>query len=196
MSRKTVFDSMIAEPLDAVLGQTLLSVDYWILDCDKAGFSAEQPNATGVMAVRLCFEETHLRVAPGREETLRADGIYHHIQLHLDGECGDGGDVWTEKFAEAANIQAALWQRAVGKRLTHVEALGFYDSPQAIRFSFSAAAIVVATGYSGNPLLVGDGDEILVFAGQEWPDRSNTHEQAWERLWSASATVSREVLVN
>lgn len=188
MSRKAMFDSVIAEPLNAVLGQTLLSLDYWILDCDKADFSEEEPNATGVMATRLHFEASELQVVWGFKELLRGNGIYYHVQLSLADEQGQEENTWVENFVQVTDVHA-IWERALGRRLVGVEVLGFWDSPQAVRFSFSDIAVVVAVGYSGDPLLVGDGDELLVFGDQEWPDRSNTHDQPWERLWSASAIV-------
>ncbi len=192
MDRKAVFDGAIVEPLNSVLAQTLLSVDYWILDCDQADFSEEQPNASGVMAIRMRFETSELQVTWGFQKPLRADGVYYHVQLSLADE-GHEEAAWIEKFVRVANVEAS-WREAQGRRLTHVEVLGFWESPQAVRFSFSDTVIVVAAGYSGDPLLVGDGDEILVFGGQEWPERCNTHEQPWERLWSASAVVLGEAL--
>jgi len=193
INRKAVLDSAIAEPLDAALGQTLLSVDYWILDCDKADFSEEQPNTTGIMAIRLHFEALELQVTCGFKELLRADGVYYHIQLSVADE-GQEEAAWVERFVQVADVHA-LWEEALGRRLVGVEALGFWENPQAVRFSFSDMAIIVATGYSGSSLLIGDGDEILVFSNQEWPDRSNTHDQAWERLWSASAVIPSQALV-
>ena len=191
------FQRLVCGPLQMVLGQSLLTVNYWLLDYDKADFSLEQPNETGVLTVSLHFERATIEISPGWDKQLRSESIYHHIQVVHAGKTGGIEAAHRENLSETADVHAAPWQEALGKRLTGVEIAGFQGTPQAIRLSFSGTEAVVATGYAGSGLLIGDGDELLVFSGQEWHDQNqnSVHKQAWERLWAASAAAYEEMLV-
>ena len=191
------FQRLISGPLQTVLGQSLLAVNYWLLDYDKADFSLEQPNETGVLTVCLHFERAAIEISPGWDNQLRSEGIYHHVQVVQAAKAGSLEAAHRENLSETADVHAASWQEALGKRLTGVEIAGFQGTPQAVRLSFSVAEVVVATGYAGSDLLIGDGDELLIFSGQEWhnQNQNSVHKQAWERLWAASAAAYEEMLV-
>lgn len=195
MNEKATFKNRVAEPLEAVVGKALLAVNYWILDFEKADFLEEQPNASGISVVSLHFGVSNIELAPGWEKPLRANGIHHHIQaFHADGP-GSVESVSAKHLCKVAAVQVAPWNEVAGKLLTRVEVVGLGGSPQAVCFSFSKTALVVATGYSGSSLEVGDGDELLVFSGQDWHHQIRNHKQLWERLWMSSSATHDELLV-
>ena len=181
---------LVIEPLESVLGQTLFSVSYWLLNYGWGSIPVEQPNELGLLFVSLHFESTALEVSWGFEKSLRGDDLAYHIQVlpadltyRITAE--DAGN-----YCEAANVDALPWQEAIGKKLTGVEVIGLQGSPQALRLSFASTDIVIAIGYSGSDLLVGDGDDILVFSGREWQSRKSSYGLEWESLWMASAASS------
>lgn len=105
------------------------------------------------------------------------------------------GPAWTENFRCIPALSAAPWCEIVGEPLSDVEIIGFSDSPQAIRLLFPDTSLVMAVGYSGDDLLVGDGDDVFVFSAQEWQEQIRRGDHVWTRLWLASATSRTEVLV-
>ncbi|MGI4790115.1 MAG: hypothetical protein ACRYFS_14835 [Janthinobacterium lividum] len=198
---EAAFESQIAGPLQSVLGKTLLAVTYQIIASDRNEFSVEQPNDTGVLIVILCFDQTMIEITPGWDKQLRSDGIYHHIQVVTTGKQGSKAAYNSDKLWEIAPIHASPWQQALGKRLIGVEVTGLQGTPQAIRLSFSDLDIVIAVGYAGSDptlsdLVIGDGDEILIFSEQDWNSHANTHKQVWETLWMISATRRSKLMGN
>jgi len=67
-----------------------------------------------------------------------------------------------------------------------VEIIGFSDTPQAIRLLFPHTSLVVVVGYPGDYLVLGDGDQLLVFSDADWEQLK--HKDYWKRLWLASTT--------
>ena len=179
------FESRIAGPLESVLGERLLAVSYWILGYDADLFAVEQPNASGILLVGLRFESFTLEVSWGFEKSLRGDLAYH-VQVLPAGQTLSFEAVSAGNFCEIKDIDAAPWDNAVGKRLTGAEVIGLQGSPQAVRFSFSGTDVVIAIGYAGDDLLVGDGDDVLVFSGREWKSQKSSYGLEWESLWITS----------
>lgn len=189
MISEPLFDTWIAEPLALVLGEPLLAVNYWVLECDCPTFEADAPNASGIAKIDLDFQTTTLEVTWGWEKRLRNGGTAYHLQvspLNCRSKEAVNGQVWNASgLCRITGTQAQTWAEAIGNPLTHIEVYGLGDSPQAIRFSFIKSDIVVATGYGGEDLMIGDGDDLLLFQDSEWQDRSGR--EAWPTLWTATA---------
>jgi len=181
------FEKRISGPLEVVLGQSLLAVSYGILDYDRDKFSAEQPNNFGVLSVRLYFEKLTIELSWGFDQSLRGGDLYYHIQVITAAEPNRIGAMTNGHYFEFTNVCSAPWQEVIGTRLTAVEVLGIQGSPQAVHLSFGNAEVVVAVGYGGEEMLVGDGDDVLVFSEQEWQHKQSIHGGAWETLWTALA---------
>ena len=184
---KAAFESKIAGPLESVLGEMLLAVSYSILGYDADLFTVEQPNASGILLVGLRFENFTLEISWGFERSLRGRDLAYHVQILPAGQTISVRAVTDSHFCEIKDIDAAPWENAVGKRLTGAEVVGLQGSPQAIQLSFSGTDVVIAIGYAGDDLLVGDGDDILVFSKWEWERQKSIHGLEWESIWTASA---------
>lgn len=190
-----IFQSRLVEPFAPLLGEPLRDVEYWVLEMDADDFRAEQPNLFGVQIVRLRFGAVSLAVTWGGEKSLRSEGIYHHIQA-LEAATEDVlGPAWAENLRCIPALSTAHWREVISEPLSGVEVIGFSDSPQAIRLLFPHTSLVVAVGYSGDDLLVGDGDDVFVFSAQEWQEQIRRGDHAWTRLWLSAATNRAEVLV-
>ena len=190
---EAVFENKVTGPLESVLGQSLLSVSYWVLGYDAGLFSVEQPNASGILVAGLHFEKSTLEVSWGWEKLLRGSDLSYHIQVLPAGQAHGAQAATDGNFCEIKGVDATLWKNAVGKRLTGVEVIGFQGSPQAVRFSFSGAEVVIAIGYAGDDLLVGDGDDLLLFSKQEWQHQRSSYGEEWEHLWANSATKQNKL---
>ena len=193
MDLEAAFESKIAGPLESVLGEPLLAVSYWILGYDQEGFSVEQPNASGILFAGLHFEKSTLEVSWGWEKLLRGSDLSYHIQVLPAGQTHGDEAVTDGNLCEIKDINAALWRNAVGKRLTDAEVIGLQGSPQAVRFSFSGTEVVIAIGYAGDDLLVGDGDDLLIFSKREWEHQESSYGREWEHLWTTSVTRQSEL---
>lgn len=195
MQNTAIFQSRLVEPFTSLLGESLRDVEYWVLETDAGGFRAEQPNLFGVQVIRLRFGAVSLAVTWGGEKSLRSEGIYYHIQA-LEADTEDVlGSAWAENLRCIPALTAGTWQEVISEPLSGVEIIGFSDSPQAIRLLFPHTSLVVAVGYSGDDLLVGDGDELFVFSDAQWREQIKHEDRHWSRLWLASATSRAEVLV-
>lgn len=195
MQNTAIFQSRLVEPFTSLLSEPLRDVEYWVLEVDADDFHAEQPNAFGVQVLRLRFGAASLAVTWGGERSLRSEGIYHHIQALGAGMEDVLGPAWAENLRCIPALSAAPWREVIGEALSGVEIIGFSDSPQAIRLLFPDTSLVVAVGYSGDDLLVGDGDEVFIFSAQEWREQIRQGHHDWTRLWLASATSRAGVLV-
>jgi len=195
MQNTAIFQSRLVEPFMPLLGEPLRDVEYWVLEADADHFHTEQPNAFGVQVLRLRFGAVSLAVTWGGEKSLRSEGIYYHIQA-LEAATEDVlGPAWTENLRCLPALSAAPWREVANEPLSGVEVIGFSDSPQAVRLLFPQTSLVVAVGYSGDDLLVGDGDDVFVFSAQEWQEQIRRGDHAWTRLWLASDASRAEVLV-
>lgn len=190
---EAVFENKVTGPLESVLGQSLLSVSYWVLGYDAGWFSVEQPNASGILVAGLHFEKSTLEVSWGWEKLLRGSDLSYHIQVLPAGQTRGAQATTDGNLCEIKGVDAAFWKNAVGKRLTGAEVLGLQGSPQAVRFSFSGTEVVIAIGYAGDDLLVGDGDDLLLFSKQEWQRQKSSYGGEWEHLWTTSATRQNEL---
>ena len=181
-----VFRNLIVEPLESVLGETLLSVSYGILNYDKSVFPVEQPNKNGVLFASLHFGNTTLEISWGFDKSLRGGDLAYHVQVLPAGETY-GAAMNDGSICEIAHVDAVPWRQIIGKKLTGVEVIGFQDSPQAVRLDFFGRDVVVAVGYGGSELWVGDGDDVLVFSGREWQSTKSVYGAEWQSLWQAQA---------
>ena len=181
------FQDLVVGALETVLGQTLRSVSYWILDSDQAEFSQEQPNNSGLLWVSLRFPQNAVAITFGWEKRLRGEDLAYHVQV-TSTETPDAAEAGAVGNArELAEVSTAPWGEAIGKRLNEVEVLGLQGSPQAVRLSFSGTDIVAAVGYAGKAdLIVGDGDEVLIFSEHGWHVQKSGYGLEWESLWSGT----------
>ena len=189
MTSDPFFDILIAQPLTTAMGEPLLAVNYWVLNCDCPTFETDSSNASGIAKIDLEFRTTTLEVTWGWEKRLRSGGAAYHLQISALKHQGDEGlvsQVWNSSgLCRVNGSQAEAWVGAVGTPLTGVEVYGLAATPQAVRFAFSKSGIVVATGYAGEELIIGDGDELLAFSDSEWQSRGGRN--LWSTLWTASS---------
>ena len=183
---ETAIRKLVIEPLESVLGQALFSVSYWLLNYGWDSILVEQPNELGLLFIRLHFENTALEVSWGFEKSLRGDDLAYHVQVLPADQAYRITAENAGNYCEVADVNALPWQEAIGRKLTGVEVIGLQRSPQALRLSFADTDVVIAIGYSGSDLLVGDGDDILVFSGQKWESQKSSYGLEWESLWRAS----------
>lgn len=181
------FRNLIAEPLLSVLGETLLSVSYGILNYDKSTFPVEHPNKHGILFVRLHFGNTTREISWGFDKLLRGSDLAYHVQVLPAGKTYEAAAMSGGSICEIAHVDAVPWRQTIGKKLTGVGVIGFQGSPQAIRLDFFGEDVVVAVGYGGSELLVGDGDDVLIFSGREWQSTESIYGAEWQSLWQAQA---------
>lgn len=176
-------------PITSVIGDTLVDVVYWTLQADHEGFQVDQPSATGLAAIRLRFGSGGLEITWGWENSLLPNGAAYHINV-TQAQRPELAGLWnTDTLSRVSATNAVPWHGVIGETLSSVAILGPGESPQAIRFAFASSAIVVAIGYSGDVLCLGDGDELLVFTEEEWAALTAEGPQPWHRLWSAAAPM-------
>lgn len=193
MTADPTFDRLIAGPLAAVVGETLLAVDYWVLACDEPTFQPANPNASGLMAVNLIFKMATVEVTWGWDKALRTGWQAYHVQatFHADHV---RGDTWSVQDAQGLSRFAAPdarpWESVVGLPLIGVEVYGPLNGPQAIGLSSPQGGVVLAVGESGENPVVGDNDEMLVFGTPQWRELRPAD---WSTLWSTSAVARQEL---
>lgn len=188
LTQQKTIESDVIGPLQMALGRPLLAVSYWLLSSDRELFSVGQLNALGVLFVSLHFDKFTLEISPGWEKSLRGSNLAYHIQAIPAGEPGSIKTLNATSLYEVKDAGTFLWQDALGTRLTCIEVIGLQDSPQAIRLVFPSAEVVIAIGYAGDELLVGDGDDLLIFSKREWQHQKSSYGGEWKSLWTTSAT--------
>ena len=188
MTADTLFRTLIEEPLEAITSKTLLHVSYWLLDFERPEFSVEAPNMSGLYAVSMVFTNRTLEIFPAWENQLRGVNAYH-IQTRLVSQGKASSELVTGKsLMEIRADESTLWSKALTETLACVEVYGIRSNPHLVRFVFPSAKVVVAVGYSGEKPLIGDGDEILVFADKQWHKTEKTLPESWTKLWECSGT--------
>lgn len=191
----------IVEPLTRVIDQSLQHVIYYVLQGDYPDFNVDAPNTSGgCQGVHLTFSEGEVEfdwdwqsaLIPRRDD-FDSPGIAYHLVARSTSERQGTVQVPTEEdyacllALDATN--AASWRALQGEPLQAVTvggaplADGRY-SPQAVQLSFPSAQVVVAIGMS-DPLNIGDGDEVLVFADTAWPLRLTDWHLPLVDIWSS-----------
>jgi hypothetical protein len=183
MECNPLIQQYVVQPLQAVLGGELLGVDYWILVHDLDEFRPEKPNASGIVAVSLSFSNATLRFSWGWQRGLRNVDTYHHIELlRHSPDCEDSELTGSEHLVRVTASNAPPWRDVLLQRLVAAETYGYGTSPQAVRLVFQPAAVVISTGYSGDAVCIGDGDELLVFDDENWRHQEKCLTEAWTRI--------------
>lgn len=186
-SSQVPLERLLIEPLSAQIGQHLTAVSYEILVADEAGFQVEDPNASGgCQSVLLNIGSGTLEVTWGFDHALRdaAIGTTYHIQAIPYGQS-------SSPAANLTRVTASLapqWKAFINCRLDGATVFGVGQSPQAIEFRFGVVAVVLAIGSTSlGTLVVGDGDEVLVFSGQEWLQQAShlVQVEGFARIWES-----------
>lgn len=190
MATKNSCENSVVEPLEAVLGETLLHVFYRILLLEKPYFSINEPNQIGPVAIRLVFERCALEIVP-LAERLSTQGNAFSIQPILLLENTVNNDTQEEEmFCWVSASSSIDWMDVIPQILHAVEVIGVETCPQAIHFTFSTHTVFIVVGYSGepnldNPVTLGDGHEILVFSKEQWERVKPTLPIHWVSLWKS-----------
>jgi hypothetical protein len=184
------FQQWIVEPLQNVIGQPLLSVLYYVLHVDYAGFDVDAPNASGgCQGVRLIFADGELELDWDWQSIFRAASddfvsppIVYHLVARSASERQATVRITTEDDWSAVRVVHATeglpWKDVSGEALLDATVWGILlpeerYSPQAVTLRFPSAQVVVALGMTAD-LSIGDGDEILVFTETEWTQQITT----------------------
>lgn len=189
------FQQYLIRPLQAVEGSVLTDVHYWLLKYDLDTFIPDKPNQTGIEVISLTFDTALLCIHWNSRGVLRGHDNYHHIELSNRPVGTD--DVFSPNCDHIREvlISAPPWHAVMAQPLVGAEIYGYVSSPQAIRLIFESAAIMISTGSAGpleRPLLLGDGDDLLVFDDASWRGHHLClPEKGWHRLLSFSATDER-----
>ena len=88
-----------------------------------------------------------------------------------------------EHLIKVSVDNAYLDSGSISTTLVGVEVYGTENSPQLISFLFPCSVLRLAVGYSGDVILLGDGDEILVFSDEQWKNQVNGLPENWALLW-------------
>lgn len=188
MTHSAEFDDRITKPLQAVLGKRLISVFFWIVSSDKAIFDPEKPNSTGLVAVRLCFDGSSVDTVSAWQEALKGEGNSHHIQFSHKEAWLDKGKKSIESICVSQNL---LWSKLVDQTLTDISVYGAASNPQAVVMQFGEPSVALTIGYAGDNLiedtgdemLIGDGDDVLVLSLTEWQHHvASKYRKDWESL--------------
>ena len=184
--------ALVLQPLEVALDKVLLSVGYWLMDFDKPAFNVETPNASGLCAISMVFGDDLLEILPGWDHRLRGATAYHIETRFVSGSRANHELARSARLAEAPADRDTLWRNAIGHALTGVEVYGIGAFPHLIRFIFASTKITVAIGYSGDPPLIGDGDEILVFSDDDWLRVQRTLPDEWTKIWEHGGSEGDE----
>jgi len=167
---------LVTARLQEAVGKPLLTVSYFVLWND---FDAEHPNESGgCELVVLDFDGVEIEVDWGSEDALLIPGVTHHIQTRDYKRRRDPAREWSDDDISGLNgivvSWKPVWRCFLGKPLEGFEVLGRSDgrafSPQAIRLQFPGGSMVIAIGrHDGDVVIVGDGDELLIFPAAQWP---------------------------
>ncbi len=195
---EAAFRDLVTLPLRQVVGWTLLSVIYCVLnyDAEEPGLSAVGGNDFGSQGVSLRFDgEVVVELDRGFWGVFRDDTVASYLMARSEPS-------WTARaqpasvprdpdgpvglrMADATAVEP--WLRHVGTLPVEVAVWGCAlddgrVSPQAAEFRFPGGSVVVASGYSADAEFVGEGDELLVFDERGWAGRR--HETCTGRLLS------------
>ncbi|MEO7714634.1 MAG: hypothetical protein ABIY70_00410 [Capsulimonas sp.] len=188
----SLFDQLITAPLQAVLGQTLRAVNYYVLASDGGNKYLPKKHGAG-QAVHLVFDQGEIEFDwDAKEIFLDTDGAEYHLIVSNRSVRAENSDA----LAKLISTDTAPWKDLIGKTLSSVEVLGERldkdrCSPKAAILRFDSSYIVVGIGTaSTHPKQsdsVGDGDEVLVFSEAEWtllPDQKYSGVQTLKQCWA------------
>ena len=182
------FHRQVVAPLECVIGRQLIDVYYWVLSVDAPTFNIDAPNQSGsVRVVVLQFDDAVLEVDLGVERELTNSDAFENIHLivRADAEVIDRTAAEQLGFGGWTYVQASTglhWSKTLHKKLEHVSVFGDNLRPVAISFEFQQATIMIAVGDGQwSPTVIGDGDDLLLFSGDEWKiaDRSISIKVIW-----------------
>ena len=157
----SALNSLIKEPLSVGIGEELTGVKYVILALDQDTFQLNSPNSSGLCGIILQFGRVELHLYPGRDRRLRATGKYFNIEARVR----DASDTatWDAELTTVMNAETSeLWSHLISQTASSVDVVASDLTPQVIVIRFGFSEVSIATGYSGEPIIVGDGDEILI----------------------------------
>ena len=185
-----LFTNMIAAPLEKVIGRSLISVVYYVLNGDFPDFDTSAVNKSGgCQGIHLTFDGGQVELdwdwqrvfRPSHEDFLSPPIAFHLVARPLSERQGTVSPFTVDDGNGLVAIDATPvmpWGQAFGEPLLSVTVWGVVlpenrYSPQAVGFAFPSGQAVVAIGMT-DPFSIGDGDEVLVFSGTEWTQRRGT----------------------
>jgi hypothetical protein len=179
-----LFTNMVTGPLEKVVGKSLISVVYYVLNTDLSGFDANTANTSGgCQGIHLTFEGGEVELDWGWQHAFRPSNednlsppIAYHLVARVESERRRAVRAHTaDDIVGLTAVDATTsipWDQANREPLLSVTVWGVAlpasrYSPQAVVFEFPCGQIVVSIGMT-TPLSIGDGDEVMVFSGHEW----------------------------
>ncbi len=184
MNINSFFQNLIINPLQTIMNSKLEYVRYLILKIDVQNFNIEKPNDNGMSAITLGLSDNILVIYIGWEKGL-LDANTYHIQTHLGSDIKVDDNLFdSERFTEISGSESGIWKGLINQKLIAVEVYGVKASPQILRLIFPENSVVIATGYSGDEILIGDGDDILILSTDEWQTIDKTLNTRWDLLWA------------
>lgn len=159
----------ILQSLIPLVGEQLVEVHYLVLKELAAEFDVDAPNAWGCQAVSLSFEKGEILVEWGRSSEPQEGNWRITFQLEMSAQIGT--HQIPDQLVSIKADQSHVWRGIVGYPVEAISVLGMEGSPQALKLSSANASAVIATGYandSESQLIIGGGDDLLIFSGREW----------------------------
>lgn len=180
----SIFKKFITDPLEAVIGRRLSSVDYWPMRCDEP-FELDRPNDWGMQAVLLRLDGARLFAWPGWAGAFREEGKYFGLELTSDERFGPDA---TENLVRVRADSAVLWAAAMGRALRSASVWGHGSFPHALFLGFGRLQVVLSTGTGDRERPdVGDGDDLLVMSRLEFQFTPTVPGPPMDRIWHISA---------
>jgi hypothetical protein len=188
---------LIRDPLERAVGSPLCGVFYFVMESDLHGFSVENPNGSGgCQAVYLSFGGEAIELDWDHTERAFRDQVVAYYLQPTVLPRRDSPPVGGVMHCEGASLTwldasaAAAWRDAIGHPLSSIELWGIQletglSSPQAVTFQFPTVSSTVSLGITGAPHRLGYGDELLVFAREQWDAARSAHPsgEALSRIW-------------
>jgi hypothetical protein len=145
--------------LQSLAGRCLTTVEYAVLTSDLPYFEVAAPNHCGVRSVILGFDtyKIQFRIYWGLP-------TWTYNTLGVQTSC----DVATELNTVVPASDVPPWDMTIGQNVVSAAAHGFQDVTYAVSVSFRSTTVVIAMGGGGDKVLLGDGDDVLIFEQSEW----------------------------
>lgn len=176
---------MLYALLRQTVGKRLNSVHYYVLPGE---FDIDEPNESGgCQVVRLVFEDSSQIAFDWIPESAREDGLAYRMDISDAAARPHAVRTWTYPTpdAEIADTNgldrldasaSRVWRSLVGQRLEATRILGVASSEagpfsqQAASLQFPSGEAFISIGMSSWPVnvIIGDGDEVLVFDAPGW----------------------------
>jgi len=166
---ETFLNRFLTESLISIIGHVLTNVEYGIMLVDLEDFDLVNPNLTGLVATKLTFDTTNIKVYAGWQMPLKETGVGFHIEACIPKEI-EKYPLNTELSVYVSASATPLWSPLISQTISSIEIVGANRAPQEIKLCFGDTTVSIVIGSSIGSLIVGDGDEILI---NPWGNKDN-----------------------